>query len=262
INEGPLPPGFRWGHSYDSNTLNPVAREFYATSQLLSYALRRYNLDTKTWETMAQPQSAKFGPGEASGEYFPDRDELVWVQDRALGVWKRAEDKWYRVATLPGLAFRSPVARYIPAHKCIVILGGADTTKTPASFSHAVYKYDSEGKVTQLKDSPASIKVYINRAVIAVDPVTSECLFIQAVLGNDINDFTGKIEFWKYNAGADEWTQLDESVIPQGWWQLSYPFAVVATPIPKYGVIMYMSAAGKNSKVYLYKGGRAKTRSL
>ena len=62
------------------------------------------------------------------------------------------------------------MARYIPAHRCVLILGGADTTKTPAVFSHAVYKYDAEGKITQLRDSPPSIKVYINRAVIAVDP--------------------------------------------------------------------------------------------
>ena len=42
--------------------------------------------------------------------------------------------------------------------------------------------------------------------------------------------------------------------MPRGWWHdEARPFAVVVTPISKYGVIMYMSAAGANSKVYLYK---------
>ena len=88
-----------------------------------------------------------------------------------------------------------------------------------------------------------------------VDPVNGEFILIQAVLGSDINDFTGRIEFWKYRLDTDTWTKLDESVVPalEGWWAKDYPFAVVAVPVPRYGVIMFMSGAGPKSKVYLYK---------
>jgi hypothetical protein len=109
--------------------------------------------------------------------------------------------------------------------------------------------------VTRLKDSPPSVKVYFNRAVTAVDPVSGDLVVVQAVLGNDITDFTGRIELWKYESQADAWTQLDETIVPSptGWWEKTHPAGVVVVPISQYGVILFLSFAGGKSATLVYK---------
>jgi len=244
------------GHAYDSNTINVKARETYASATLMPNTLRRFDLRTKQWADMAQPASIGGPVGEPSCEYFPERDELLMLQGQSLSCWKRSTDTWKHVAKLDGLFFRSAIARYNPVHKCVLILGGADTNSRPAKRSHAVYKYDANGTVTRLKDGPASICIYINQSLAAVDPVSGDCIFIAAVLGEDLNDYTGDVELWKHDISTDIWRQLDAKVIPDtaAWWtRKGSPFAVVVTPISKHGVIMFMSAAGKKSSVYLYK---------
>src|SRR5262249_38501065 len=146
---------------------------------------------------------------------------------------------------LPALRWRSAILRYNPVLQCVLILGGGDTDKTPPIFSHAVYCYGINGSITRLKDSPPSINIYINRAIVTVDPVSGDCLVIQAVHGSDVSEFTGDIEFWKYRIDTDEWTRLDESIIPApaGWWAEKCPSAVLAVPLSKYGVILFTSAA-------------------
>jgi hypothetical protein len=246
------------GHAYDSNAINVAARELYASATLVPSALRRFDLKTKQWGQMAQPQSAGSPAGEPSCEYFPDRDELLMLQGQYLSAWTRSTDTWKRVARLDGLYFRSAVARYNPIHKAVLILGGADTANTaqPAKRSHAIYKYDAKGQITRLKDSPDSLCVYINQSLVVVDPVSGDGLFVAAVLGRDLNDYTGEVELWKHDLPTDAWTKLDAGIIPNtaDWWtRKGSPFAVVVAPISKYGVVIFMSAAGKKSKVYLYK---------
>jgi hypothetical protein len=244
------------GCAYDTNAINPTRREMYVSSMLRSHTLRRMNLDTGKWSSMAQPDSIGFTSPEASAEYFTERDELLWLQNKRLGVWNPASNKWTATpAALTGLGWRSAIARYNPVSHCVLIIGGADLTVNPTDFSHAVYRYDKNGVTVRLKDSPPSIKIYINRALVTVDPVSGDFLFLQAVLGSSIDDFTGRIEFWKYSIDNDVWTQLDESAIPApaGWWADQHLFGVVAAPISRYGLIMFMSGAGPNSKVYLYK---------
>jgi hypothetical protein len=167
-----------------------------------------------------------------------------------------SSDTWKHVARLDGLFFRSAIARYNPIHKCVLLMGGADTNSEPAKRSHAAYKYDARGTIARLKDAPASICIYVNQSLAAVDPVSGDCIFLAAVLGKELNDYTGDVELWKHDISADTWTQLDSKIVPDtaGWWtQKGSPFAVVTTPVGKYGVIMFMSAAGKRSAVYLYK---------
>src|SRR5262249_54095457 len=146
------------------------------------------------------PDTVGFHPSEPSADYFPERDELLWLQSKRLGAWKRSSNRWTLVAHgLTGLGWRSAIVRYNSVTHSVLVLGGANLDTTPATFSHAVYRYDRNGVITRLKDSPASIKVYINRSVITVDPVSGDFIFVQAVIGTDINDFTGRTEFWKYN---------------------------------------------------------------
>jgi hypothetical protein len=253
----PAPGTWGVGCAYDTNTIHIAGREMYVSSLLRSNTLRRMNLDSRTWSSMAQPETIGFTSSEPSAEYFPERDELLWLQMKRLGAWKKSSNTWSLISPgLRELGWRSAIARHNPVLGCVLILGGADTDRKPAVFSHAVYKYDKNGAITRMKDSPPSINVYTNRSLVTVDPISGDFLFIQAVLLQDINDFTRDIEFWKYRIDTDTWTRLHESVIPapEGWWAESYPAAVVAAPIPKYGVILFMSAApGSKSKAYLYK---------
>jgi hypothetical protein len=244
------------GPAYDTNAINVSAREIYASSKLRPNALRRMSLDTGKWASMTQPQSIGFVSSEPSAEYFPERDELLWLQGKRLGAWKRSSDSWILISPiLAGLGSRSAIARYIPVSRCVLIFGGVDTNTAPAAVSHAIYKYDAEGAITRLRDSPESIKIYFNRAVAAVDPLTGDLIVLQAVLGPDIVDFTGRIELWKYSVNADTWWKLDESVVPAtaGWWAEKYPSSLIATPISKYGVIMFTSFAGAKSSSFLYR---------
>ena len=259
----PVPHEYWRGHAQDTNTINSTARELYVGAHVQSTNMRRFNLQTRRWSWMAQPATAGVPNGDPTAEYFPERDELLYVGGKTMAAWRRATDTWKRVAALPALGQRAPIARYSPIHKCVLIMGGADTHVRPARHSHAVYKYDAKGTVTRLKDGPASITVYINQLVAAADPVSGDFVFITAVLNKDLNDYTGKVELWKHDISTDTWTQLDSKIVPDtsAWWtRKGSPFAVVVTPISKHGVIMFMSAAGRRSKVYLYKHAQAPAR--
>jgi hypothetical protein len=246
------------GAAYDTVSLNPAARELYAGSRLRANSVRCLNLDNGEWQSLPQqPESVGFVPSEPSAEYFPDRDELVWLQKQRLGVWKRSTRSWSLVSmVLESLGVRGAIARYSPAERCVLILGGATTDTVPAAVSRAVYKYDARGVLTRLKDAPESVRIYPNRAVVSVDPVSGNLLVIQAVLGPDLTDFTGLVEFWEYNCSVDAWSKLDASQIPApaGWWRENHPAGVLAIPVSKHGVLMFLSLAGARSTVFLYKG--------
>jgi hypothetical protein len=101
MNDGQVPTTVPQGHSYDSNTINPTAREFYKSARLEPNTMSRYNLDTATWSSMAQPESIGFSAAEGSLEYFPDRDELLWLQNKKLAAWKRSSNSWKSARNLP-----------------------------------------------------------------------------------------------------------------------------------------------------------------
>src|SRR5207245_5584816 len=64
------------------------------------------------------------------------------------------------------------------------------------------------------------------------------------------------LKMYEYNIQQDRWTVLTNVSIPDpATWTGNYEmFSVLAVPIPKYNVIMYMSSnAGSNGKVYIYK---------
>src|SRR5262249_760303 len=116
------------------------------------------------------------------------------------------------------------------------------------------------GAITRLRDFPSSIWVYPNQAVAVVDPVSSELIVVNAVLGGTVNAYTGAIEMWRYQMGTHTWIPMNSTPMPPPtnlWLTAGDPFAVVTVPIPKYGVTMFMSAAyesaGTQSRVYLYK---------
>ena len=297
VDDGGVPsPPFQWGHAYDSNAIIPSARELWANSRMeLTFGsnqnLRRLDLTTNTWSAPPLPQA--FYQTEPSMEYFPDRDELLWLQGGWLGglaAYKKSTNTWTTVhsgggsydpnatTNLGALQIRGALARYIPSLKAVLLFGGINTDPqypAPDVASHAVYKYDANGVLTRLSDMPASIWVYINHAVAVVDPVTSDLIVINARLsGNWVNEsgnpnpFTGINEMWKWSPATDTWTALNINILPNPaqWWEPSdtsnnsgsWPFGVTTTTIPRYGVSLVASPAilfwpGRQSRVYVYK---------
>ena len=206
--DGLVPSTFQWGHAYDSDAIITSARELYANSTLVPN-LRRLNLNTNTWSTMPQPPG--FYTTEPSVEYFPDRDELLWLQGGRLGglaKYKRNSDNWTTVTTgLSALELRGAIARYIPSQHAVLLMGGVNTDpmgeNLPAVASHAIYKYDANGAITRLRDFPSSIWIYPNQAVAVVDPVSGELIVVNAMLKGNVNAYTGAIEMWRYQTGTD-----------------------------------------------------------
>src|SRR5262245_41354558 len=134
--DGLVPSTFQWGHAYDSDAINTSARELYTNSTLVPN-LRRLNLNTNTWSTMPQPPG--FYTTEPSVEYFPDRDELLWLQGGRLGglaKYKRStSDSWTTVSTgLSALELRGAIARYIPSQHAVLLMGGVNTDPLGANL--------------------------------------------------------------------------------------------------------------------------------
>lgn len=260
---GVIPMGFQYGHAYDTNAIDLTAQNLYASSTLMPN-VRRMNVDSLAPFTVGP--NPNFYMTEPSMEYFPDRDELLWLQGGWLGglaKLDRSTDTWTTVSTqLSALQLRGAIARYIPSQHAVILIGGVNTdpmeSGQPAVPSHAVYKYSADGSISRMKDFPSSIWMYPNHAIAVVDPVSSDLIIINSVVSGNLNVFTGDLEMWRYALAMDTWMPMDAKVIPEPteWWQVyGSPFAVVTVPISTYGVTLFMSAAFGNqqSRIYVYK---------
>lgn len=207
----------QYGHAYDSNAIIPGSHELYANSRLPPN-LRRLDITKNTWSLPTQPPI--FYGTEPSVEYFPERDELLWLQGGRMGglaAYKSSTDAWTVISkALSALEVRGAVARYLPSQRAVLLMGGVDTGPAyplPDKQSRAVYKYDANGVITKLKDAPSTIWMFPNMTVAVVDPIKSELIVINTVLKGDWvyesgnpNPFTDAIEIWRYDMGADAWT--------------------------------------------------------
>src|SRR5262249_8542887 len=139
------------GHSYDTNVINPVSREYYAAGSASNF--HRYKLDAGTfdvgrWGTMKGRGGQGYNP---SVEYFPDRDELLCISMATLEGWKRDTGAWKPIpAKFPDLGIQMPALRYDHVRKVMLIVGGSERAGGMglSQFSHAVCQMAAQGTVT------------------------------------------------------------------------------------------------------------------
>jgi len=186
-------------HSYDSNVIDTGHREFFVGGGIMPETIYRKSLDSGSWTDPAswiRLPAFSLAAAEYSLEYFPERDELLLLQTPLLARFDRASNSWKTITSnLTALGSRSPILRYNPVYKCVVMMGGKDTTDSPA-----VYKYAPDGTITRMPDDPLGLTTFINYSLVAADPVSGDYVFFGA-------DGSGVATF-KYNIATNQWANI------------------------------------------------------
>jgi hypothetical protein len=156
-------------------------------------------------------------------EYFPEYHGLIFT-DGSVGVYGckiGTSVTWQMLKSAATMGDYHNMAEYNPVHKVVVGGGG--------NSSSALYKIDSNGVVTTLKNAPTTYRILEN--VFTVDPV-----------GGDYLLFTANKEFYAYDVLTDTWTLQSGGTIPIWTTQSTGPLTgVVAAPVAEHGVNMFVS---------------------
>lgn len=217
-------------HAYDQNALSTTTRILYHLTPDGGLT-RTYSLNSGAWGTIPDLPASAYSCCEAIA-YFPELEGLVFIHLGRVFLYKESDGKWSTLATGLNTSYHS-IAEYNPVHKVVVFGGGNDSSKN-------FYKIDSSGTVTALKPSPKNLEV--PRIAFTVDPVSGDYLV-----------FTNAKEFYVYKVSTDSW-HLQSGTVPI--WNsdpASQIGGVVHTPIPTFGVTMFVTCDGNNCKVNLYK---------
>ena len=243
----PVIPSENVGHGYDHSALDAARGEFFHRP-FNSLTVYRYRLATGEWDALpAIPQPARQVAGAL--EYFPEPDGLLFVDgDWGVWFWRRATNAWELLANTNGtidpelpslpMAPYHNLAQHSPVHHRIVFGGGND--------SNDLYLIAPDLSIVTQSPAPHDVGVAWG-SVFTLDPVSGDYLV-----------FTADENVWQYDpvaAPGGVWTPVvgprppfldigpDEPSI----------FGCVATPVPTYGVTLFLKYDGSDSKVFLYK---------
>ncbi len=236
---GPLPescmaiPAGCIGHGYDHNAINQAAGDFYHRP----YNSRNvYQYKGGAWSPLPAISSSVMPVVGITGglQYFPELGGLVYIQGADGGVYflKTGTSQWSSLAQNLAMGPYHNFIEYNPVHKVMIFGGGNNRTD--------IYKLDATGTITKMKNAPSGYYIGINSTIVAVDPVSGKFL----IFGPDGS-------FYAYDIITDTW-QLQGGTRPQ----LVIPDtnrSAIVSPISTYGVVMFVTYDGPNSKVYLYK---------
>jgi hypothetical protein len=225
-------------HGYDHSGLDQATGLFYHSPFIKgggSRTIYRYNVRTNTWlSPFMSPYSSACCIGM---EYFPEYHGLIFT-DGAAGIYGckiGATNTWQLLKSGATMGDYHNMSEYNPVHK--VVVGGGGNSNS------AMYKIDSNGTVTTLKNAPVTFRILEN--VLTVDPV-----------GGDFLLFTLNKEFYAYDVLTDTWTLQTGTVPPIYTTGVTggAVACVIASPIPEYGINMFVSCNGANDCwVSLYK---------
>ena len=225
-------------HGYDHSALDPETGMLYHSPFIKGGGSRRmYSYDTRTSAWLPLFMSPYASACCIGIEYFPEYHGLIFIDNGGAGAvygYKTRAKTWSSLKTGISLGDYHQVAEYNPVHK--VMIGGG------GNGSSALYKIDSLGNVTTLRNAPVTYG--INQTVLTVDPV-----------GGDYLMFTNSGQFYAYNVLADTWT-LQGGTVPIYTYSGSNGsvMCVVAAPVSTYGVTMFLSCnSSSNCWVSLYK---------
>ena len=224
-------------HGYDHSALNPETGVLYHSPFIKGGGSRRlYSYDTRTSAWLPLIMSPYASACCVGIEYFPEYHGLIFVDNggaRAIYGYKTADKTWSALKTGVSLGDYHQVAEYNPVHK--VMIGGG------GNGSSALYKIDSLGNVTTMKNAPVTYG--INQTVLTVDPA-----------GGDYLMFTNSGQFYAYDVLTDTWALQSGTVPIYTYGGGSSVVCVVAAPVSTYGVTMFVSCnSSSNCWVSLYK---------
>jgi hypothetical protein len=134
-------------------------------------------------------------------------------------------------------------AEYSAVHNVAIVGGGNANPRK-------IWRLNADQSMTALTDAPVHWGGYLNANCVA-DPVTGNFLFM------------GNGQLWEYDPrGSGKYTKQTGSRVPPS--TIGNPFnneGPVSAPVPSYGVVMYVSGRGQNSRVHLYKHAAGTTQT-
>lgn len=215
------------GHGYEHSALDPASGDIYARP-FNSKSIYRYHKSKDSWSELP---NLPYSPACCAAlAYFPDMRGLLVVGGGYVLFLKEKGKKWREIAWELTMGPYHNIASYSPQHKVVLFGGGND--------SKDLYKIDSRKKITKLKDAPVNIGIYAT--INTVDPVTGKFLV-----------FTDDAVVYEYAVDNDSWNRVVLDGAPFGGEDSTE--MMVAAPVPRRGVIMFVKYAGSRSRVYVYR---------
>lgn len=221
-------------HGYAHTAIDAANRVLYHRPYGQN-TVHRYDIATQAWTTLPAPNFVNTYANCCDAlTYFPELGGLVWIRGVAeVWLFKESTKAWAQLGKWGVQANNGGTwtfARYNPVAK-VVVFGSGN--------SGDLYKLDSGGSITQLKNPP--VPIYDGSAgvgVLTADTVSGQFLFLSPTSRN----------FYSYDIAADTW-QAQASPTKPAMTNLG----VVATPVPEYGVNLFAACSRGSCRAYLYK---------
>lgn len=234
-------------HGYNHSAIDQVNGRLYHRP-FNNMTVRKYDIASASWAALPAIPSSIMGYTNCCVgiAWFPERNSLIYVSiesgtNGSVIEYSETAGQWRRlIGNLP-MGDYHHFAKYNPVLKAVLFGGG---NSNAAGGDRKIYKLDSTGQVTALRDAP--IPLGIHASVITVDPVSGKFL----VLGNSK-------DFYIYDMLSDKWQSQSGS--PPIFTGRSYSSpgtsaGIIATPVSTYGVTMFVKCYVDLCRTYLYKG--------
>jgi hypothetical protein len=225
-------------HGYDHTAINVEAGELYHSpyGDSESRYIYKYNIASGSWSRIeARPYNLDGYVACCTGiEYFPEMGGLI-LSDGSSGeiaFYDREKDEWTDLARGLPMGEYHNFAEYNPVHGVLIAGGG--------NGSPDIYRVDPDGTVTEMGTAP--IDLWVSGTVTTTDPVSGDYLVLASGL-----------TLYAYDVTKDEWRIADANPPMRPVYD-SDAFDIIATPVPNYGVTMFVIQADwYDGEVWLYK---------
>lgn len=218
-------------HGYHHDALDPATGTFYWRS-FNSETVHRHQVDATIdgdWDTIPDLPSDAASCIATALEYFPERDELVYVDctSQSLRIWKPGAGSWSQVPGPFAMGAYHNYGVYNPVHRVILFGVGNGAKK--------LWAYDENGSVKAVADPPREFHPAPDDAstlrVLIADPASGK--FLATATNGDM---------YELDYVANSWNALSQTA-PTG--------LETAIPVSSYGVVLFLSA--NPAKAYVYK---------
>ena len=225
-------------HGYDHTAINIEAGELYHSpfGDSGSRYVYKYSISSESWSRIeAQPHLLDGYVTCCTGiEYFPEMGGLILSDGSGgqIAFYDRAKDAWTSLARGLPMGDYHNFAEYNPVHGVMIAGGG--------NGSSDIYRVDPNGSVTALGRAP--INLFVSGTVTTTDPVSGDYLVLASGL-----------TLYAYDVMLDQWRVADANPPLRPVYE-GDAFDIIATPVPNYGVTMFVIQADwYDGEVWLYK---------